>query len=62
MTGDEDRFVPPSSTLRTYNETLVEYQANDVANRINVWIEPEIGHAFSKQMEKRALEWFTIWL
>ena len=62
MTGDEDRFVPPSSTLKTYNETLVEYQASDVANRISVWIEPEIGHAFSKEMEKRALEWFTIWL
>ena len=30
--------------------------------RLQLWIEPEMGHGFSKAMQARALAWFQRWL
>jgi dipeptidyl aminopeptidase/acylaminoacyl peptidase len=62
MTGAEDPFVPPPSTRRTYEEAVPFYESAGAADRIALWIEPDTGHAFSKPMEERSLQWFARWL
>ena len=62
MTGADDPFVPPPSTRRTYEEAVPFYEKAGAADRIALRIEPDTGHAFSRQMEERTLQWFGRWL
>jgi len=62
MTGAQDPFTPPAATRRVFEEASPAFAASGGASRLEMWVEPEIGHGFSYPMQDRALEWFQRWL
>lgn len=61
MTGGDDPYATPAGALRTHDVAAVAYGAG-AADRLHLWVEDGVGHAFSAAMERRALDWFTYWL
>jgi dienelactone hydrolase len=60
MTGEQDPYITPAATQRTYDASLASYQRTP--ERLQMWIAPGVGHAFSTPMQLRALAWFQKWL
>ncbi|MBT6144037.1 MAG: alpha/beta fold hydrolase [Gemmatimonadetes bacterium] len=60
MTGDGDPYVTTAATMRTYAAAVGAYRSNP--EKLQVWIDPGVGHAFSTAMQGRALDWFRLWL
>lgn len=60
MTGELDPYVTPAATRRTHAAAVEAYR--DTPERLQVWIEDDVGHAFSARMQRRALDWFRVWL
>ena len=61
MTGERDPYITPAAARRTFLAAEPAY-AESAADRLELWIEPDVGHGFSRQMEGRALAWFQRWL
>ena len=61
MTGELDTYITPEAARRTYRAASPAY-GDGAAERLELWIEPGVGHGFSRQMEARALAWFQRWL
>ena len=60
MTGERDPYVTPAATRRTHAAAVPAYGA--LSDRLEMWIAPDVGHAFSRNMQTRALAWFRRWL
>jgi dienelactone hydrolase len=60
MTGELDPYVTPAATRRTHAAAVEAYR--DTPERLQVWIADDVGHAFSARMQRRALDWFRVWL
>ena len=60
MTGEQDPYITPAATRRTYDASLSSYSQTPA--RLKMWIAPNVGHAFSTPMQLRALAWFKRWL
>ena len=61
MTGELDPYITPAAARRTFQAASPAY--GEVASeRLQLWIEADVGHGFSRQMEDRALAWFQRWL
>lgn len=60
MTGEQDPYITPAATQRTYDASRSSYQQTPA--RLQMWIAPGVGHAFSTSMQVRALAWFQRWL
>lgn len=61
MTGELDRHITPAAARRTYQAAAPAYDGGS-PGRLELWIEPGVGHGFSRRMEGRALAWFQRWL
>ena len=61
MTGERDPYITPAAARRTFASAAPAYAAG-AADRLELWIEEDVGHGFSRQMESRALAWFQRWL
>jgi len=62
MTGSDDPYITPAAARHTYSAALVAYGDLGQEDRLDLWVEDGLGHAFSTAMQKRALEWFVRWL
>lgn len=62
MTGATDPLVPAASAAATAAAAQAAYDRAGAAERLSVFVEPGRGHAFSRQMQARALEWCERWL
>ena len=62
MTGATDPLVPPACTQRTFAAALPTYESHGAPEQLALWVEPDLGHGFSKAMEEKAALWFERWL
>lgn len=62
MTGGVDPYVSPEAARRVFAASRSRYQEEGQPEHLALWVDPDIGHGFSTQMQARALEWFTRWL
>ena len=60
MTGQRDPYVTPAAARRTHAAARKSYQITP--EKLQLWIADDVGHAFSPQMQDRALLWFRRWL
>jgi len=60
MTGENDPYVTPAATARTHAAAVEAFR--ETPECLQMWIAPGVGHAFSSQMQRRALDWFRLWL
>ncbi len=60
MTGQRDPYVTPAAARRTHAAARKSYQITP--EKLQLWIAEDVGHAFSPQMQDRALLWFRRWL
>lgn len=60
MTGRRDPYVTPAGAQRTFDGARRAYGGSP--ERLALWVDPGVGHAFSSSMEERALDWFRRWL
>ena len=61
MTGELDPYITPAAARRTFAAAAPAY-ADSAADRLELWIEEDVGHGFSRPMESRVLAWFQRWL
>lgn len=60
MTGERDPYVTPAAAQHTHAAAIEAYRATP--EKLQIWIAPDIGHAFAAPMQRRALDWFRSWL
>ncbi len=60
MTGQRDPYVTPAAARRTHAAARKSYQITP--EKLQLWSAEDVGHAFSPQMQDRALLWFRRWL
>lgn len=61
MTGADDPYVTPAAAQRTHDAARAGYDGSG-DERLGLWVEAGVGHAFSAEMERRSLAWFHRWL
>jgi len=62
MTGRDDPFITPAAARHTYTAARPAYEDLEQEDCLELWLEEDLGHAFSSAMQKRALDWFIRWL
>lgn len=62
MTGGDDPYITPAATRHTYDAARPAYEDLEQEDRLELWLEEDMGHAFSAAMQERALDWFVRWL
>jgi hypothetical protein len=60
MTGERDPYITPAAARRTHAAAVESY--HQTPERLQLWIAGGVGHAFSASMQRRALDWFRLWL
>lgn len=62
MTGELDPLIVPAATQSVYDAAQPAYADSGGLDRLEIWVEPQVGHGFSAAMQQRALDWFCRWL
>ena len=62
LTGEQDPYITPATTRLVFEAAAPAYTSRGKAECLEMWVEPEMGHGFSRAMQTRALDWFQRWL
>jgi pimeloyl-ACP methyl ester carboxylesterase len=62
VVGENDPYIPLAAARNTYLSAEPVYKLQDVADHLELWEVPAVGHSFTRAMQERALAWFIHWL
>ncbi|NKB70864.1 MAG: alpha/beta fold hydrolase [Candidatus Latescibacteria bacterium] len=62
LCGLEDPYIPPEAVRRAHRQALPWYASQRREDRLEYWLQENVGHRFTPAMQERALAWFERWL